>query len=262
PRYQPLPQQRSTQSFSTANASGSTSQAASIIEAVEAGTTALLIDEDTAAANFMSRDRRMQALIAQEKEPITPFVDKVQQLYRDCGISTILVMGGSGDYFDVADTVIAMENYQPAEVTQVAQAIARQYPSDRVSEGGSHFGALTSRVILPASLNPSKGHRDVSLKVRDTDELRFGTEEVDLSAVEQLIEPGQLRAIAAAMVYAQRYYFDAQKNLSAVLDSVMKDIERQGLDVLSDRVVSDFSGFRRFELAAAINRLRSLKIRD
>jgi predicted ABC-class ATPase len=102
-----LPQDRSTRQFSTTNASGSTSQAANIMEALEAGAQLLLVDEDTAATNFMIRDRRMQQLIAKDKEPITPFIDKVRQLYTDYGVSTILVMGGSGDYFDVADTVIA-----------------------------------------------------------------------------------------------------------------------------------------------------------
>jgi predicted ABC-class ATPase len=82
----------------------------------------LLVDEDTAATNFMIRDRRMQQLIAKDKEPITPFIDKVRQLYTDYGVSTILVMGGSGDYFDVADTVIAMENFQPQDVTEKAKA--------------------------------------------------------------------------------------------------------------------------------------------
>jgi predicted ABC-class ATPase len=120
-----LPQGRSTRQFSTTNASGSTSQAANIMEALEAGAELLLVDEDTAATNFMIRDRRMQQLIAKDKEPITPFIDKVRQLYTDYGVSTILVMGGSGDYFDVADTVIAMENFQPEDVTEKAKAIAK-----------------------------------------------------------------------------------------------------------------------------------------
>ncbi|MGP1371574.1 MAG: ABC-ATPase domain-containing protein [Almyronema sp.] len=254
-----LPQGRSTQQFSTTNASGSTSQAASIVEAIEAGATALLVDEDTAATNFMIRDRRMQALIAKAKEPITPFIDKIRPLYSDYGISTLLVMGGSGDYFDVADTVIALDSYQPADVTAAAKAIAQQYATERTAEGGPRFGAIAPRILHPDSLDPSKGRREVSLKVRDVDELRFGNEAVDLAAVEQLIEPGQLRAIAAAMVYAQRHYLDGKQPLATVLDLVMQAIEQQGLEVLSDRIVSDFASFRRFELAAALNRVRSLQ---
>ncbi len=255
-----LPQGKSTEHFSTPDASGSTSQATSIIEAVEAGATGLLIDEDTSATNFMIRDRRMQALIAKDREPITPFVDKVRQLYRDYGISTILVMGGSGDYFDVADTVVALDNYQPADVTAKARVIADRYRTDRQTEGGQTFGHLTPRVVQPRSIDPRKGKRDVSLKVRATDEIRLGTEAIDLAAVEQLVEPGQVRAIAAAIVYAQRHYFDGRRSLTEVLSAVMSDIQTYGLDCLDERLTGAFVTFRQLELAAAINRLRTLEV--
>lgn len=255
-----LPQDRSTQQFSTQAASGSTSQAASIVEAVAAGATALLMDEDTSATNFMIRDRRMQALIAKEREPITPFVDKVRQLYADYGISTVLVMGGSGDYFDVADTVIALNEYCPDDVTESARAIAMAHPTARQAEGGTEFGELPPRVVVPRSLDPRQGQRAVHLKARTTDEIRFGSHDIDLSAVEQLVETGQLKAMAAAMVYAQQHYFDGQRSLSVALDAVMADIATYGLDCLSDRLTGEFVGFRKLELAAALNRLRTLKI--
>lgn len=255
-----LPQGRSTQKFSTTNASGSTSQAANIIEALEAGAKVLLIDEDTAATNFMIRDRRMQALIAKEKEPITPLIDRVRQL-SDRGVSTILVMGGSGDYFDVADTVIAMENFQPYDVTDNAKAIAAEYATGRTPEGGDRLGAIAARIPLPNSLDPSKGKRDVRVKVRDVDEVMFGTEDIDLASVEQIADPGQLRAIAAAMVYAKEKYMDGKRSLDSVLDLVMADIDRGGLDILTRFPEGDLATFRRFELAAALNRLRTLQVR-
>jgi predicted ABC-class ATPase len=255
-----LPQGRSTRQFSTTNASGSTSQAANIIEALEADARLLLVDEDTAATNFMIRDRRMQQLIAKDKEPITPFIDKVRQLYTDYDVSTILVMGGSGDYFDVADTVIAMENFQPQDVTEKAKAIAQQHTMERTPEGGNQFGQITPRVPLPESIDPSRGQREVKLKVRDVDEVVFGTEEINLAAVEQIVEAGQLRAIAEAIVYAKEQYINGRSALPEILDCVMADIESEGLDVLSTLPKGDFVLFRRFELAAALNRLRSLKI--
>jgi len=255
-----LPQAKSTQQFSTTEASGSTSQSASIIEAMEAGATALLIDEDTSATNFMIRDRRMQALIAKDREPITPFVDKVRQLYDDYGISTILVMGGSGDYFDVADTVIAMDDYRPYDVTTQARTVAATYRTDRQAEGGASFGQFTPRVVRPQSIDPSKGKRDVSLKIRATDEIRLGTAAIDLSAIEQLVEPGQVRAIAAAIVYAQQHYFNGRRSLAEGLLKVAKDIETEGLDCLSDRLSGELVAFRPLELAAALNRLRTLQI--
>ncbi len=256
-----LPQDRSTRQFSTTNASGSTSQAANIMEALEAGAQLLLVDEDTAATNFMIRDRRMQQLIAKDKEPITPFIDKVRQLYTDYGVSTILVMGGSGDYFDVADTVIAMENFQPQDVTEKAKAIAQQHSTERTPEGGEQFGQITPRVPLPESIDPSRGQREVKLKVRDVDEVVFGTEEIDLSAVEQIVEAGQLRAIAPAIVYAKGQYINGRRTLPEILNGVMADLESQGLDLLSNLPEGDLVLFRRLELAAALNRLRTLKVR-
>jgi predicted ABC-class ATPase len=221
----------------------------------------LLIDEDTAATNFMIRDRRMQELVSQEKEPITPFIDKVKLLYLDRGVSTILVMGGSGDYFDVADTIIAMDNFQAYDVTKQAKEIAEKYAIDRNAEGGKHFGNISQRVPIPDSLDPSRGRRDVRVKVRDVDEMAFGTEEIDLAAVEQIVDRTQLRSIAAAMVYAKQQYMDGKRTLSEIIDLVMADIDDRGMDILSPFPEGDFAMFRRFELAAAINRLRSLAVK-
>ncbi len=261
-----LPGERDSRQFSTTNASGSTSQAAGLIEAVEAGAKVLLIDEDTAATNFMIRDRKMQALIAKNKEPITPFVDKVRQLYDDYGISTILVMGGSGDYFAVADTVIAMEDYQPRIVTEQAKAIARADLETRQKEGGDKFGSITPRAVLPGSLPSGKGDRPLKVKAR-RDDLMLGYETIDLKAIEQIAEAHQVRAIAQAIIYADRYYFDPKRSMRELLDLVMNDIKRGGLDILSEdgshngyQRVGNLAMFRRFELAAAINRLRTVQI--
>ena len=258
-----LPKERSSRDFSTTNASGSTSQAAGLVEAVEVGAKVLLIDEDTAATNFMIRDRNMQALISKDKEPITPFVDKVRQLYDEYGISTILVMGGSGDYFAVADTVIAMEDYQPRVVTGQAKAIAQSDKNQRRAEGGNRFvenGALAVRTVLPGSLPSGKAGRLPKVKAR-RDGLMLGHEQIDLGAIEQIVEVAQVKAIAQAILYAERYYFEQTRPMSEVLDFVMADIQRGGLDALesNERRRGDLAAFRRFELAAAINRLRTLK---
>ena len=169
-------------------------------------------------------------------------------------------MGGSGDYFDVADTVIALDEYRPKNVTQQAQAIAKNDQTERQAEGGTEFGRLPPRVVIAESIDPSQGKRSVNLKVRATDHIRFGTHDIDLSAVEQLVETGQLKAIAAAIVYAQQYYFDGQRSLPAALEAAMTDIATYGLDCLSDRRTGEFVGFRLLELAAALNRLRTLSV--
>ena len=255
-----LPQGLDTTKFSTTNASGSTSQAANMMEALEVGARLLLVDEDTSATNFTIRDRRMQALIAKESEPITPLIDKVRQLYTDYGVSTLLVMGGSGDYFEVADTVIAMNRFVPEEVTQQAREIAEKYPTERQIEGGDHFGQISARVPLAASLDPSRGRKSVQVKVRDTNEIVFGEEAIDLACVEQLVETGQVKAIAEAMVYAKEYYLDGRRSLAEALAEVIADVDIDGLDVLTRFPEGNLVEFRIFELAAALNRLRSLQL--
>ena len=256
-----LPQGRSTANFSTTNASGSTSQAANIIEALETDAKLLLIDEDTSATNFTIRDRRMQALIAKDKEPITPFIDKVRQLYQDYGVSTILVMGGSGDYFEVADLVIAMENYLPQDVTAKAKAIAVEYTTDRNLEGGVNFGAITPRIPSAKSIDASQGKREVKLRSRGTELISLGKEDIDLSAVEQIVDQGQLKAIAWAIIYARDKYMSQQLTLSTILAKVNQDINLYGLDLITEYPQGDLAQFRPYELAAALNRLRAFSIK-
>ena len=249
-----LPQGISTRAFSTSNASGSTSQAANILEAMEAGAEVLLIDEDTAATNLMIRDRNMQSLIAKEKEPITPFIDKVRQLYSDHGISTILVMGGSGDYFEVADHVIALDNYVALDVTAQAKAIAAEHPSDRNAEGGENFGAITQRHIQLPSFDA--GRKPAKVKIQRLTTLTIGQEDIDLRGIEQLIEPNQTRAIAHALLTWQQQ--NRSHSLQDLLDDIMTWIDRREFDALTPYPMADLSEFRRYELAAVINRLRSL----
>ena len=255
-----LPQGRSTQQFSTPNASGSTSQAANMMEALEVGAKLLLVDEDTAATNLMIRDRRMQALIAKAKEPITPFIDKVRQLSTEAGVSTILVMGGSGDYFDVADTVIALSDFQPQDVTDQAAAIAQQYPTVRTREGGATFGSITPRQVSLDSFAPKPDRKPSKWKVRDRHTLSFAKDTIDLSSIEQLVDEGQLKAIAAAIDHLQSHHLDQHQSLAQMLTSLMVELESKGLDHISPFPQGSLAAFRSFELAAAINRWRRLQV--
>ncbi len=255
-----LPNGVDTSRFSTDNASGSTSQAANIAEALEAGAQVLLIDEDTAATNFMIRDQRMQRLIQQQHEPITPLIDRVRSLYEDHGVSTVLVAGGSGNYFDVADHVIAMEAYQPRDATQQARHIAAQLPTARRLQETAPFALGPGRVPVASSLDPSRGRRPVSASSRGLETLLFGETTIDLSGLEQLVDPSQPRALAAALVHIWRHYLDNGRSIAQILDALDADIAAHGLDAISPHPVGDHALFRRFELAAALNRLRSLHI--
>ncbi len=255
-----LPFNQDTETFSTEDASGSTSQAANIIEALEIGAKVLLIDEDTSATNFMIRDHRMQELVSKDKEPITPFIDKVRQLYQDYGVSTVLVIGGSGDYFDVADWVICMVEYTPYDFTEQAKAITKKYKTERKKEAGEHFGEITERIPLSHSFDPRKGKKEVKISSKGLYSIAFGTHKIELGAVEQLIDISQTRAIGDAIYYATKY-MDGRKTLREIVSAVEKDINDKGLDVLSTRPVGDYALFRPFELSAAINRLRTLSVR-
>jgi predicted ABC-class ATPase len=257
----PLPQGKDTVRFSTENASGSTSQAANIIEALEVGSRLLLIDEDTSATNFMVRDERMQELVTKDKEPITPFVDKVKQLYRDLEISTILVMGGSGDYFDVADTVIMMDNYQPRCVTSKAKEIALRHASRRVDEGGDHFGSITPRQPLVQSFDASRGRRDVKIDAKGVRTILFGATAIDLWYLEQLVDPSQTRAIGLMIHYYSEHYLEKTQYLKEGLTKVMEDVQEKGFDILLPYKVGNLAMPRIHEVAGAINRMRTLKIK-
>ncbi len=254
-----LPYGKDTNSFSTEDASGSTSQAANILESLEAGAHVMLIDEDTSATNFMIRDHRMQELVSKDREPITPFIDMVRSLYTDQRVSTVLVMGGSGDYFDVADHVICMTDYKSSDVTSEALGIAKRFASERKKEGGGPLGRVTDRIPLSGSLDPRKGKKDVKISAKGLRSIHYGRQKIDLHAVEQLTDVCQTAAIGDAIEYARRY-MDGKRTLREITSLVMMDIARDGLDVIGIRISGGYAEFRKIELAAAINRLRTLEV--
>ncbi len=257
-----LPNSSNAAAFCTDNASGSTSQAANIIEALEAGAKTLLLDEDTCATNLMIRDARMQVLVDKSGEPITPFIDRVRQLADTQGVSSILVLGGSGDYFDVADTIIRMDTYIPQDVTNEAKTVASQYPTGRRVEITGPWPAPTSRIPLAKSLHPRKGKREVSIKGRALRAILFGPEEIDMSAVAQLADEGQVRAIGQALNLARERFMQPGRDVASVVEAVMQELSENGLDALDRRQIGDYVAFRPYEFVAALNRLRTLQVRS
>jgi len=263
PFIENLPFGKDTVRFSTEDASGSTSQAANIMECLEVGCRVLLIDEDTSATNFMIRDARMQELVGKEKEPITPFIDKVRQLYEDYKVSTVLVIGGSGDYFDVADTVIMMNEYRPVDVTEKARQISQRIKHKRTAEGGEKFGEVTRRVIQPQGFHAFLGKKE-KIDTKGSSTIIYGPNKVDLSFVEQLIDPSQTRAVAYMMKYISGKLVNGTDPLPVIIDRLYREIEEKGLEVISPffgKHPGDLALPRKFELAAAINRLRTLQVK-
>lgn len=255
-----LPYGRSTREFSTENASGSTSQAANIIEAMESGSRLLLIDEDTSATNFMIRDARMQRLVAADKEPITPLVDLAGPLCKEHGVSTVIVMGGSGDYLDIADPVVMMDSYYPKDVTETARGVASDLPSVRDAVGAGWPRSAGGRLFDPSSLDAARGRRE-KVSAKGLGSILFGRRSIDLSAVEQLVDESQTRAIGDALIHLRENYMKGGGvSLATMLDSLEDLLDRRGLDAIMRSRFGDRARPRRHEVAAALNRLRGVRV--
>lgn len=254
PYIRELPFDKSTRAFSTELASGSTSQAAALQESLEAGASPLLVDEDTSATNFMIRDRRMQELVAREAEPITPFVDRIRELRDHLGVATLLVMGGSGDYLDSADTVIQMHNYAPLDVTKRAHEVAEQFHTGRHAEAGEPLRRPATRQLDCSSLRPEIKPGKRKLQTRGRDALVFGKETIDLRAVEQIADASQVRAIGVILARMA----ELEANLDDPPQWLAEELERSWDEVLN-KLDGDLARPRRMEVMAALNRLRNAR---
>ena len=256
-----LPQNKDTRAFSTENASGSTSQAANVAEALEYGTSLLLIDEDTSATNFMIRDGRMQKLVAKEKEPITPFIDRVRELYDNFGVSTILIVGGSGDYFDVANHVIMMDEYVPKDVTEKAKEIAKSDENKREFSSNDKFQGVTQRIPLKKSFSQS-GKLDKT-KAKGKYSILYGKDLIDISGLEQLVDDSQTNCIAVMIDYFKNKVLDEKLTLSQAADRIYEKIEKEGLDSISSYTghPGNLALPRKQEFCAVVNRYRKLRIK-
>ena len=256
-----LPGNKDTRVFSTENASGSTSQAANVAEALEYGTSLLLIDEDTSATNFMIRDGRMQKLVAKEKEPITPFIDRVKELYDNFRVSTILIVGGSGDYFDVANHVIMMDEYVPKDVTEKAKKIAKSDENKREFSPNDKFQGITQRIPLKKSFSQS-GKLDKT-KAKGKYSILYGKELIDISGLEQLVDDSQTNCIAVMIDYFKNKVLDEKLTLSQAADRIYEKIEKDGLDSISSYTghPGNLALPRKQEFCGAVNRYRKLRIK-
>src|SRR5829696_5272085 len=250
-----LPGGRSTKEFSTLNASGSTSQAANIAEAVEVGTSLLLVDEDTSATNFMIRDERMRELV--RREPISPFIDLVRPLHRSLGVSTVVVAGGVGDYLDVADRVILLEDYAPSDATSRSRELTRKFPP-RAPLAEREVTPPRKRAIDTSSIDLRRGKRQTA-RGKGLHTIELGREQVDLSYVEQLAEAGQTEAMAR--VIGGWVAGGEVGEVGELAREERVSISELGLDSLSiyQGHPGEMSLPRAQELAAALNRVRTLR---
>lgn len=254
-----LPAKKDTRAFSTENASGSTSQAANVMEALETDSRLLLIDEDTSATNFMIRDARMQKLIAPDKEPITPFSEKVKPLYDEKSVSTILIVGGSGDYFDVADRVLMMDEYRLRDVTDAAKEIADTDVHRKEGMMDNTFGDITQRVPLKSGF--SKSGKDARLKPKGRTVIMYGREPIEIAGLEQLVDESQTNCISVMIEYFKKNILDDEMTLSHAAERIYDHIEQNGVDA-----ISSYSGHpgnlalpRKQEFIGTLNRYRGFR---
>ena len=252
-----LPNGRDTTAFYTEDASGSTSQAANTIEAMEAGTKLFLIDEDTSATNFMIRDDLMQRVVSRDAEPIIPFIDRIRELYDSYGISTILVAGSCGSYFHKSDRIVQMKKYAPVEITAFAKKEAENYPylaGEVPAASAPDFRRIVKRDDAFARENRIKMRTD------GTDGFSINKTEVDLRYVEQLVDSEQLTALSHMLKSMKLHDFDGKKTLQDAVAGIYKRIETKGFSVFAggDYLPGNLAMPRPQELYAAINRCREL----
>lgn len=219
-----LPNGKDTHCFSTLDASGSTSQAAGIVEGMEAGSTLFLLDEDTSATNFMVRDGFMQQVISRDKEPITPFLERAPQLFSKAGISTILVAGSSGAFFHIADTVIQMDRYQALDITEKVKKLCSDYPLPPSSV--SSFYMPSSKRVMSSTKKAS--YKDFKMKCHGKDSFSIGKDTVDLRYIEQLTDKEQTAALGELLRYAQEYLVDGKRTISEIISVLQNKIEKDG----------------------------------
>ena len=252
-----LPTGSDTAHFSTQNASGSTSQAASIVECLEGLSPLLLIDEDTSATNLMIRDERMRALVSASEEPITPLIDRIQGLTADGEVSAVIVMGGSGAYLDVADCVLQMNSYHCTEATERARKVSAEYPRQLDALPG--FPALPERRILPTRASDRPKTRSGGL-----DSISLDRDDIDLRDVEQIADRGQTEAIAWAVRGITVNLADGEASLRDLADEINQRIDEHGLDALTKFGARRYPAFlvrpRAIDIMAAVNRYRKLRV--
>lgn len=269
-----LPNKKDTHCFSTLDASGSTSQAAGIVESMEAGSHLFLLDEDTSATNFMVRDTFMQQVIQREKEPITPFLERAEDLYKKAGISTILVAGSSGAFFHIADTIIQMDNYVPKDITASVKKLCSQYPLPAVSV--TDFQLPYSHRIMSRPAESSKhlrhnsrgNHSDsgaakperLKTRISGTDGFSLGRQEIDLRYTEQLIDAEQTAALGLLLKYAVEHLADGRHTLPEIVQFLWKNLSLHGLSFFTEnqKISCGYATPRIQEIYACLNRYRGL----
>lgn len=254
-----LPNNKDTRTFLTEDASGSTSQAANVIEGMEAGTSLFLIDEDTCATNFMIRDELMQRVVHRSQEPITPFIERARLLYENYGISSIIVAGSSGSYFHIADCILQMDQYEPKDITTFAKEEAKAFP---IASSPQSQPELPSFRRMPRANSSVKNDNRLKIKTMGRDTISLNRDTIDLRYVEQLTDSEQTAALGYILAYAENNLLDGKKDLRTCVDAVLNLIYTKGLGAIAggSYLPANLALPRRQEIFACFNRYRGLNL--
>jgi predicted ABC-class ATPase len=248
----------SKQHFSSDWADSFDSQAASLMEALEAGSRVLLIDEQTSCPTFLGTDSRLDEVLGEPSH--ISLAARARQMVDELGIS--IVIAGSNlvaEYIPVADTVLQVSQSVVSDVTAVTKELdvspAAVAPSIQLS-------SLLSRLrwIMPSSIDPSIGHEDVFVKVDEDGLMQFGRIIMDAEDISQLVSLDQLRAIGLTFYYLKLRYVDEGYSLREILDLVDRDISNEGLNALARDFCGNLARPRRYEVAAMLNRLPTFRV--
>ncbi len=257
-----LPNRKNTVDFSTEDASGSTSQAANVVEALRAGAQTLLIDEDTCATNFMVRDDLMQQVVSPDAEPITPFVLQARAMYEKHGISVVLVAGSSGAYFSIADRVLQMENYRTLDITARVRECIKGLPKPDAAAGRVSvdvvFGADTKPMVKARSIE--KKHDDIKVKLHGKNSFSIGKTDVELGYVEQLLDIEQTATLSYCLKTLVEQMENRPQNLEQLVEKLWQQLQTKGLKSFfaGSYIPVSLAAVRKQEIYACVNRYRGI----
>lgn len=264
-----LPHSSDPHHYSTDNASGSTSEASSVVEYVQAGAKLLLIDEDSSAANFLYRDPDLRELIPED--PIIPFFDRIQELYSKYGVSTLIIASGSCRYFSVSDQIIAMKNYLPVEMTKRAKALKGRSTHLAESSPEATLPITDKRILSQDNFNPEYINKRLkkiipirikALRGQEHEIIEYGMDKIDIRYLSSIVDADQIMTIGYLLLLSRHLKLYEEKcSPTQLAKKLLALIQEKDLDILQipETTPVFFSQVTVLELVGALNRLRSLK---
>jgi len=248
------------QDYSSISAGPYHSQAASLIEALEVGARVIIMDESDSCPGFFGGDDRVQSLLG-EREGIASLASRARQLAQELGVSTII--GGHAavaSFIPIADTILSIKDGVITNITKEAKASLSSIPEPSVPPYDFTQLIETARWVIPSSIDASVGRMDGVIHVEDTGTVTFGRYTIRLGITHQVADIQQTLTLGLIIEYARQRYLDKPRPLRELLDLVERDLSTEGLEQITREVRGDLARPRRYEIAAALNRLPSLRV--